>query len=120
MAGTVSGAPAAAFANLYQATLNGADVMLAGSLQYLEQKGTAKLLGGEGGTIPGVNKKIPSEFLPFGSTVGTGKGATDVFTGGPSISSAIPLPGDSQGTGDQDKDGVEDGREFVDGTQPHR
>lgn len=109
-------------ADLGQATLNGSDEMLKGTLNYLEQKGTSNLMKGKGITILGresfFGHEIP-EIPLVGQKLAASKGLFDVFGGNPTFSNFIP-DGDTQGTGDSDNDGRSDGGEYVDQTQPHR
>jgi ABC-type multidrug transport system fused ATPase/permease subunit len=105
-----------AFANLAQATLNGADVMLAGTLNYLQQKATGKLLKGEDNKILG--KSIPdipeSARFPIQGGEAT-KGLFDIFGGGATFTTEK-----SYGTEDSNHNGKSDGNDYVDQTQPHR
>jgi hypothetical protein len=89
-----------ALTNLGQATVNGLGTMANGTLQYIEQKLNAKMIAGGAKVprIPGVNRipglaagtehEIPAALKPFVRTVTGAKGLIDVFTGGPSISTA--------------------------------
>lgn len=89
-----------AITNLGQATINGLDDMAIGTLQFLEQKLTSKVIAGgaEVPKIPGLNRipglgagtvyEIPKALQPFFRTVFGAKGVIDTFTGGPSISTA--------------------------------
>jgi uncharacterized membrane protein len=109
-------------ADLGQATLNGSDEILKGTLNYLEQKGTAKLMQGEGIEVLGrssfFGREIP-EIPVFGRKLAATKGLFDVFGGNPTLSGLLP-DGESNGTQDSDHDGKSDGDEYVDRTQPHR
>lgn len=109
-------------ADLGQATLNGSDEMLKGTLNYLEQKGTAKLMQGKGIEVLGKSsifgRAIP-EIPIFGRKLAATKGLVDTFGGGPTLSGLLP-DGEPNGTGDSDNDGKSDGNEYVDRTQPHR
>jgi uncharacterized membrane protein len=113
------------FMNLGQATLNGADDMLKGTMQYLEQKLTAKAMQGKGNTILGRDSAFGRNFgdipepsrLPIQKGAGS-KGLADVFNGGPIGTGWIPS--DSYGSEDGDKNGRPDGEEYVGKTQPHR
>jgi hypothetical protein len=79
-----------ALANLGQATVNGLDDMAKGTLQYLEQRLTGKVIAGgaEIPRIPGVNRipglaagtvhEIPEALQPFFRTVFGAKGGIDV------------------------------------------
>jgi hypothetical protein len=108
-------------ADLGQATLNGSDEMLKGTLNYLEQKGTAKLMQGEGIKVLGrssfFGQEIP-EIPVLGRKLAASKGLLDVFGGNPTLSGFIP--GQSYGTEDSDHNNKPDGDDYVDRTQPHR
>jgi hypothetical protein len=112
----------AVLADLGQATLNGSDEMLKGTLNYLEQKGTAKLMQGDGIEVLGrssfFGREIP-EVPELGRKFAASKGLLDVFGGNPTLSGLLPA-GESNGTQDSDNDGRSDGEEYVDRTQPHR
>jgi putative Mn2+ efflux pump MntP len=108
----------AVLANLGQATMNGSDEMLKGTLNYLEQKATAKLMTGEGITFRGTTYNLPEGARLPAKKGAASKGLIDVFTGGPTLSSLIP--GQSYGTEDSDDNGRPDGDDYVDRTQPHR
>jgi uncharacterized membrane protein len=105
-----------AFTNLAQATMNGSDEMLKGTLNYLEQKITSKAIAGKGNTIMGHD--IPDLPLGVQKAAGT-KGLFDVFGGQPTLSGMIPN-GDSFGTEDGDHNNRPDGDDYVDKTQLHR
>lgn len=89
-----------ALTDLGQATVNGLGALANGTLQYMEQKVTSKMIVGkvEVPRIPGVNRiprmaaetehELPKALQPFFRTVFGAKGTIDVFTGGPSISPA--------------------------------
>lgn len=89
-----------ALINLGQATVNGLGTMANGTLQYIEQKVSSKMLAGKTDIprMPGLNRiprlaagaehQLPETLKPFFRTVFGGKGTIDVFTGGPSISTA--------------------------------
>jgi uncharacterized membrane protein len=111
-----------AVSNLAQATMNGADEMLKGTLSYLEQKATSNSMKGKNITIWGrrsfFGKEIPD--IPLGGQKAGGvKGLIDVFGGGPTLSNLVP-GGDAYGTEDTDHNNRPDGDDYVDRTQPHR
>lgn len=114
------------FKTFGQATLNGLDDMLKGTLNFLEQKFTAKFMGeGQAGKwtgIPQSSRVAPLTGLERGVT---GLGAVDTANGGPvlvaggeKLAGAVGIKGGEYGSGE---DGEPDpGRNYVDKTQPHR
>jgi uncharacterized membrane protein len=105
-------------ADLGQATLNGSDEMLKGTLNYLEQKATATALTGKGVDFRGRNYNLPEGARLPTQKGGAVKGLIDVFGGGPTLNGFVP--GQPGGTNDSDHNGRPDGDDYVDRTQPHR
>lgn len=106
-----------AASNLKQATANGLDDMIKGTLQYLEQKLTAKLIKGKVDVFGKNLLKVPQGLRPIiGQRVGT-KGVIDTINSSPVFTDSVPT--DEYGTEDSDGDARPDGREYVDETHPH-
>jgi uncharacterized membrane protein len=122
MAGQAAKGNKHVLADLGQATLNGSDEMLKGTLNYLEQKLTSKMIKGKGNTFLGrtsfAGRDIPEVPL-FGQKLAASKGLLDVFGGNPTVSGLLP-GGGSYGTEDSDHNGRSDGDDYVDRTEPHR
>ncbi|GAA4234968.1 hypothetical protein GCM10022254_41130 [Actinomadura meridiana] len=109
-----------------QATVNGLDDMIKGTLGYLEQKFTGRLMGevpvGTWTGIPQASRIAPLTGLERGAT---GLGAVDTRNGGPvlvsggeKLAGAFGLKGGEYGSGENGE--PDPGRKYVDDTQPTR
>ncbi|MFD0691561.1 hypothetical protein [Actinomadura fibrosa] len=112
--------------DMKQATLNGLDDMMKGTLSYLEQRFTGRAMGsvpaGNWTGIPQASRMAPLSGIEQGAL---GLGAVDTRSGGPvlaqggeSLAGLIGLQGDDYGSGEPG--GPDPGRKYVEKTQPQR
>ncbi|MGH3243904.1 MAG: hypothetical protein ACRDNL_26225 [Spirillospora sp.] len=109
-----------------QATVNGLDDMLKGTLGFLEQKFTGRLMGqapvGRWTGIPQTSRITPLTGVERGAVglgaVDTANGGPVLVSGGERVAGLFGLKGDEYGSGENGE--PDPGRRYVDDTQPNR
>ena len=115
-----------ALGDLVQASMNGRDDMLKGTLSYVEQRLTTHFMGGvptgRWTGMPYANRIAPMTGIERGATglgeVDTRNGSPVLEQGGEKLAGLVGLKGNEYGSGDPGE--PDPGRKYVDETQPHR